>query len=95
VEKYVPDRQATDNNKIWRMRVLCLISESTNTHPEYAILIAFPLQQWLHERASLLRYMYVHCQDFYILAVALYTLEIRLSIDGRWAGNNYGRDVIS
>ena len=26
------------------------------THSEYVIRIAFPLQQWLHERASVLRY---------------------------------------
>jgi len=25
------------------------------------ILIAFPLQQWLHERASMLRYTYIAC----------------------------------
>ena len=25
---------------------------------EYVILIAFPLQQWIHERASMLRYAY-------------------------------------
>jgi len=28
----------------------------THTHSEYVILIAFPLQQWLRERDSMLRY---------------------------------------
>jgi len=28
-------------------------------HPGYVILIAFPLQQRLHERASMLRYAYI------------------------------------
>ena len=37
----------------WRMRFACWIPEATNTHSEYVILI--PLQQWLHERASMLR----------------------------------------
>jgi hypothetical protein len=32
---------------------------TTNTHSECAILIAFPLQQWLHERALMLRYTYI------------------------------------
>jgi len=32
--------------------------KATNTHSEYVILIAFSLQQWLHERASMLRYAY-------------------------------------
>jgi hypothetical protein len=36
---------------IWRMRFACWIPNATNTHSEYVILIAFPLQQWLHERA--------------------------------------------
>jgi len=46
---------------IWRMRIACWIIMATNTHLEYAILIAFPLQQLLHERASMLRYMYIAC----------------------------------
>jgi len=28
---------------------------------EFVILMAFPLQQWLHERVSLLRYTYIVC----------------------------------
>jgi len=45
----------------WRMRIACWIHKSTNTHSEYVILIAFPLQRWLHERASMLRYAYIAC----------------------------------
>jgi len=30
----------------------------THIHSQYAILIAFPLQQWIHERASI-RYTYI------------------------------------
>ena len=32
-----------------------------HTHSEYVILPAFLLQQWLHERASLLHYTYIAC----------------------------------
>jgi len=32
--------------------IACSIPKSASTHSEYAIRIAFPLQQWLHERAS-------------------------------------------
>jgi hypothetical protein len=39
----------------WRMRLACLIPHATNTHSEYVIVIAFPLEQ-LHESASMLRY---------------------------------------
>jgi hypothetical protein len=40
---------------IWRMRVACWIPKVTNTHSEYIILTAFPLQQWLYARSSVLR----------------------------------------
>jgi hypothetical protein len=34
--------------------------KATDTHSEYVILIAFPRQQWLPERDSMLS-LYVHC----------------------------------
>jgi len=46
---------------IWRMRIACWIPKATDTHSEYVKRIAFPLQQWLHERASMLRYTYIAC----------------------------------
>jgi hypothetical protein len=33
---------------------------------QYVILIAFPLQQWFRERASMLRYTYIVCLVKYI-----------------------------
>jgi hypothetical protein len=44
---------------IWRMRIACWIPKATNTHSEYATLIAFPLQQRLRERVSMLRYKHI------------------------------------
>ena len=46
---------------IWRIRIACWIPKSTNKQREYVILIAFPLQQWLHERDSMLRFTYSAC----------------------------------
>jgi len=43
---------------IWRTRIAYWIPKATNTFSEYVIIIAFLLQQYLHERASALRYMY-------------------------------------
>ena len=40
------------------MRFACRVTKVTNTHSEYAIPIAFLRQQWLRERASMLRYTY-------------------------------------
>jgi hypothetical protein len=44
---------------IRRMRIALWIPNATNRHSEYVIIIAFPLQQWLHERVSVLRYTHV------------------------------------
>jgi hypothetical protein len=46
---------------IWRMRIACWIPKATNMYSEYIILIAFPLQEWLHERTTMLRYTYIAC----------------------------------
>jgi len=46
------------------MRTACWIPKARNTPPEYVILIAFPLQQRLHERASMLRYTHIACLVF-------------------------------
>ena len=46
---------------IWRLRIACWIPKATNTHAGCVILIAFPLQQWLHELATVLRYTYIAC----------------------------------
>jgi len=37
------------------------ILKATNTHSEYVILIAFPLQESLHEGTSTLRYTHIAC----------------------------------
>jgi hypothetical protein len=55
VEKYrliEPDRPQMT---IWRMRIACWEPKATNTRSQYAIIIAFPLQQWLNEQALMLR----------------------------------------
>jgi len=39
----------------WRMRIACWKPKVTDTHSEYVILIALPLQQWLYRSAAMLR----------------------------------------
>jgi hypothetical protein len=48
---------------IWRMRIASWSPKATDTHSEYVILIAFPQQQWLHERASMLC-LYIQCSIY-------------------------------
>ena len=44
------------------MRIAGWIPKTTNTHTEVCvILFAFPQQQWLHERATMLGYTYIAC----------------------------------
>jgi hypothetical protein len=54
--------------KTWLLPFASCIPKATNTHSKYVIIIVFPLQQWFHERASVLRYTYVAClitRNFY------------------------------
>jgi hypothetical protein len=44
---------------IWCLRIACCVAMATDTHSEYVIIKALPLQQWLRERASMLRYTYI------------------------------------
>jgi hypothetical protein len=45
----------------WCTRFACWVSKATDTHSEYVVLIAFPLQQWLYGRASLLCHTCTAC----------------------------------
>ena len=61
MEKCCTAGQAADDNIIGRMRIAYWIPKATNIHSQYVIFIAFPMKQWLHERASILRYTYIAC----------------------------------
>jgi hypothetical protein len=55
VEKNARAIQVTDDNIIRRMRFACSITKATDTQSEYVILVAFLRQQWLRERAQIIR----------------------------------------
>jgi hypothetical protein len=42
-----------------RKHIACWILKATDIHSKYVILTAFPLQQWLYERASVSPHMYI------------------------------------
>jgi hypothetical protein len=57
---------------ILSMRFECWIPKATNTQSEHVILIAFPLQQWLQERAPVHRlscFIFEACFDIIALPV--------------------------
>jgi hypothetical protein len=43
------------------MRIAFWVIQAAGTHSEYVMLTAFSRQQGLHERASMLRYVYISC----------------------------------
>ena len=55
MEKYCKPGQATDGNTA-HAHCMRRITKAIDTNPERVILIAYPLQQRLQERASMLRY---------------------------------------
>jgi len=61
IKNYDRAGQATDDNIIQRFRFACRINKAINTHSENVTLIAFPQQQWIPERPSMLRYTFTAC----------------------------------
>jgi len=58
VEKYCREGQATDDNMA---HAHYMLDNSGFRHLEYVIIIALPMQQWLQENASMLRYTCIAC----------------------------------
>jgi hypothetical protein len=56
VEKYIQATQATDDHMAYAHYML--ERKVTHMYSEYLIHVAFPLQQWLNEGYSMLRYTY-------------------------------------
>jgi hypothetical protein len=78
---------------IWRKSITCWITKATHTdtdthtHSEYVILIVFPLQQWLHERATTLHHTCIYQSCFKVIMSrcgSVYHREVLDSIPGRW-----------
>jgi len=76
----IPVTPAEIEPATFRLVAQCLNQLSAPTHSEYVIDIAFPLQQWLHERASMLRNTHIAC----IVYLTLILLTWRIW----WATNN-------
>ena len=78
---------------IWRTLIACWILRATNTHPGFVILNTFPLLQWLHERASMLRDTYTACFVFQLVfqlhAVLISLLVLLLWHKILWTKTNW------
>jgi len=77
--------QASDDNVIRRMHYACWITKATEAHSEYVIvLVAFPRQQWLRERGSMLS-LYVYCLLFFCCRCCLSEVDLE---------SNYGENFL-
>jgi len=74
VGKYTVVPAGTDDSMSHALS--CWRTKATSTHSEYVVLIAIPLQQWLHESASVLRYTYTDC--FFFCQLLLHLLGLFL-----------------
>ena len=76
---------------ICTMRIACWITIATNTHSEYVAPIAFPLQQWLQERVSMLHFTYIACL-LYIYSLFLKIICSTLDISKLSVPSPYSRE---
>ena len=67
---------------IQRMRFSYWMTKVTDTHSQCVILIAFPLQNWLRERASMLRYRPMYFAYLVPVLLLANTLELPLKEGG-------------
>ena len=72
---------------IGSMRIACWIPMAT----QKGILIPFPLQQWLTERANILRYMYI---AYLVKCYILGSLDARNYVACMWENKIAYRDLV-
>jgi hypothetical protein len=68
--KYCTAGQDTDD---YMAHAHCMMD--INIHPQKVILIAFPLQQWLHERASVLFHTHIACLLWLHISVNIFAFQ--------------------
>ena len=61
MEKYGRDGESTDSNIIWRIRFAYQRTKTRIQTLKIVEFVVIPLQQWLCERASMLRYTSIAC----------------------------------
>ena len=68
-KKYCTARQVTDDIVTRRMSIACWIPKATNSHPNYAMLIAFPVQTMAAR--TRINYVYTHtaCPVAFIIII--------------------------
>ena len=83
VAEYGRVRDVTDRNILPLTRFAWWIDKAINTHSDYVIFTPFPPQQWLRERASILRYTYIDCLVKIKVKVIPQEAEVARGLPGR------------
>ena len=81
METFSRDGLATGGSIIWRTRISCWIPKASNTHTVYNTHY-FSTKQWLHQRSSVLPYMYIACLVT-LVEVVVCTVMVR-NLIGVW-----------
>ena len=68
---------------ICRMRIACWTTKAKNTHSKNVVLVASPLQQWLHARASILHSTYTALLLFHKIRTSFRAQSAYYSL-GEW-----------
>ena len=76
VVKYGRDGQATDDNIIWHVHIVCWIIKATNAHSKYVILVAFPRQRWLQILQSSQHWCVCINVDYFVIFNKKYTIFV-------------------
>ena len=78
--------------KIWCMRIAFWILKATNTHSEYTISNAFPLQQCMHERACVTSYVLcLSCFNIlWLFSLNRCNLDIMMTEEQSWKSGTSG-----
>jgi len=71
--KNVLEPHRPHNGTTRRMRFLWLITKATDAHSEYIIVMAFPRQRWLRERASV---FYININIYIYIYIVFFFTEI-------------------
>ena len=79
-EHFVQPHRPQIHNIMRRIKDAVCMPDNEGKNTDCLILIAFPWQQWLRERASTLRYTYIACLVFMLCVLPLFSFTFNLSI---------------
>ena len=75
VGKYGTDRHGPDDCKIRHLGFPCLLHKARYIHAEYVQRFAFPCQQYLHYRTTIL-WLFEHCPSCFVFVLTIRAVDL-------------------